>query len=96
MSTSELTAPDGVEVWRFGPSDADSTITGAAGAFCRVGAQRLTPDASGLVTTGPHADGGPQSLEELRGRSQRIGKWGVAPDGLGGGKGALSSLSPAT
>ena len=52
---AELTAPDGVEVWRFGPSDADSTITGAAGAFCRVGAQRLTPEESGLVATGPHA-----------------------------------------
>jgi uncharacterized protein (TIGR03084 family) len=49
----ELTAPDGT-TWRFGPADADSTITGAAGAFCRVGAHRLPPEESGLVTTGPH------------------------------------------
>ena len=51
----ELTAPDGVTVWTFGPEDAPSRITGSAGAFCRVGAQRLTPEASGLVATGPHA-----------------------------------------
>jgi uncharacterized protein (TIGR03084 family) len=50
----ELTAPDGVTTWTFGPADADSTITGPAGAFCRVGAQRLAPADSGLVTTGPH------------------------------------------
>jgi uncharacterized protein (TIGR03084 family) len=50
-----LTAPDG-STWQFGPSDADSTVTGPAGAFCRVGARRLTPEASGLQTSGPHAD----------------------------------------
>src|SRR5262245_50142278 len=48
-----LTGPDG-SIWRYGPADADSSITGSAGAFCRVGAQRLAPDASGLVTEGPH------------------------------------------
>jgi hypothetical protein len=48
-----LTAPDGVTVWTFGPDDAESSITGSAGAFCRVGAQRLAPAASGLVTSGP-------------------------------------------
>ena len=64
---AELTAPDGVEVWRFGPSDADSTITGAAGAFCRVGAQRLTPEESGLVTTGPHAEGALRVLRNYAG-----------------------------
>jgi uncharacterized protein (TIGR03084 family) len=48
-----LTAPDGT-IWRYGREDADSTITGSAGAFCRVGAQRLAPDESGLVTTGPY------------------------------------------
>jgi uncharacterized protein (TIGR03084 family) len=48
-----LTGPGG-EVWRYGPADADSSITGSAGAFCRVGAQRLAPDDSGLVTDGPH------------------------------------------
>jgi uncharacterized protein (TIGR03084 family) len=51
----ELTAPGG-DTWRYGPADADSTITGAAGAFCRVGAQRLAPEDSGLVTTGPHGE----------------------------------------
>ena len=49
----ELTAPDGETVWTFGPEDAESSITGSAGAFCRVGAQRLAPAASGLVTSGP-------------------------------------------
>lgn len=49
----ELTAPDGT-TWRYGSPGAGSTISGPAGAFCRVGAQRLAPDASGLVTTGPH------------------------------------------
>jgi uncharacterized protein (TIGR03084 family) len=48
-----LTGPDG-SVWRYGPADADSSITGSAGEFCRVGAQRLAPDASGLVTEGPY------------------------------------------
>lgn len=51
----ELTAPDGTTVWRYGPPDADSAITGEAGAFCRVAAQRLAPAASGLHATGPYA-----------------------------------------
>lgn len=50
----ELTAPDGVNVWRFGPADAESAITGPAGAFCRVAAHRLEAAKSGLRTTGPH------------------------------------------
>jgi uncharacterized protein (TIGR03084 family) len=50
----ELTAPDGAEVWRFGPQDAESAITGAAGEFCRVAAQRLDPAQAGLNATGPH------------------------------------------
>ena len=41
-------------LWRFGPPDAPSTIRGDAGAFCRVGAQRLRPDDSGLETGGPY------------------------------------------
>jgi hypothetical protein len=49
-----LTAPDGVTRWTFGPDDADSEITGPAGAFCRVAAQRLDPADSGLRATGPH------------------------------------------
>jgi uncharacterized protein (TIGR03084 family) len=51
----QLSGPGG-ETWRYGPPDADSTITGDAGAFCRVGAQRLAPDDSGLITTGPHGE----------------------------------------
>lgn len=60
---AELTAPGGDDVWRFGPPDAPSAIRGAAGAFCRVGAQRLRPDDSGLETTGPD---GPAALRVLR------------------------------
>ena len=50
----ELTAPDGEQVWRFGPPDAESAITGTAGDFCRVAAQRLDPARSGLRASGPH------------------------------------------
>jgi uncharacterized protein (TIGR03084 family) len=50
----ELTAPGG-ERWQFGPADAESSVTGPAGAFCRVAAQRLAPEASGLTVTGPDA-----------------------------------------
>lgn len=51
---AELTGPDGA-TWRYGPAGAESTITGSAGDFCRVGARRLSPDDSKLVTEGPHA-----------------------------------------
>ena len=50
----ELTAPDGTSVWEFGPAEADSGITGPAGEFCRVAAQRLDPTRSGLQASGPH------------------------------------------
>jgi uncharacterized protein (TIGR03084 family) len=50
----ELTAPDG-STWTYGPDDCDSTIRGAAGEFCRVGARRLRPDETSLTTSGPHA-----------------------------------------
>ncbi len=40
---AELTAPDGTTTWEFGPPDAASAITGDAGVFCRVAAQRLPP-----------------------------------------------------
>jgi uncharacterized protein (TIGR03084 family) len=50
----ELTGPDG-QRWEFGPTDAESCISGAAGAFCRVAAQRLAPEAAGLAATGPDA-----------------------------------------
>jgi uncharacterized protein (TIGR03084 family) len=49
-----LTGPDG-ERWEFGPADAESCISGSAAAFCRVAAQRLAPEASGLTTAGPDA-----------------------------------------
>lgn len=58
----ELTGPHG-DVWRYGPPDAASSIVGSAGAFCRVGAQRLSADRSGLVTSGPD---GPTALRLLR------------------------------
>ncbi len=50
----DLTAPDGQATWEYGPADADSAISGPAGAFCRVAAQRLAPDQSGLAATGPY------------------------------------------
>lgn len=59
----ELTAPDGVTMWAFGPAAADSVVRGPAGDFCRVGARRLAPEASELVATGPHAA---QALQVLR------------------------------
>jgi len=58
----ELAAPDGT-TWRYGPPDAESTVTGPAGAFCRVGARRLAPEESGLLAAGPH---GPAALRVLR------------------------------
>ena len=59
----ELTAPDGTATWQFGPQDADSSITGPAGSFCRVAAQRLAPEDSGLAVRGPH---GAAALRVLR------------------------------
>jgi uncharacterized protein (TIGR03084 family) len=50
----ELIGPDG-SVWEFGTPDADSAVHGPAGDFCRVGAQRLRPEQTALVATGPHA-----------------------------------------
>ncbi len=58
----ELTAPDGAS-WRYGPASADSVISGPAGAFCRVAAQRLTPGQSGLRASGPY---GLAALQVLR------------------------------
>ena len=59
----DLTAPDGVTSWEFGPDGAGSAISGPAGDFCRVAAQRMTPEQSGLTATGPH---GPAALHLLR------------------------------
>jgi uncharacterized protein (TIGR03084 family) len=58
----ELTAPDG-DAWHYGPPGAGSVISGPAGAFCRVAAQRLAPEESGLLATGPY---GPAALGVLR------------------------------
>ncbi len=57
-----LAAPDG-GTWELGPDDAGSVITGPAGAFCRVAAQRLDPAGSGLTATGPD---GAAALRVLR------------------------------
>ncbi|WP_030437021.1 maleylpyruvate isomerase family mycothiol-dependent enzyme [Actinoplanes subtropicus] len=51
----DLTAPDG-SAWRFGDPAAENVISGSAGAFCRVGAQRLAPSASGLQTKGAYGE----------------------------------------
>lgn len=51
----ELISPDGSAVWRYGSPDARSAIVGSAGEFCRVAAQRLAPEDSGLRAEGPHA-----------------------------------------
>jgi uncharacterized protein (TIGR03084 family) len=51
----ELTAPDG-DTWTFGDPFVRSSITGPAAAFCRVAAQRLAPEDSGLETSGPHGE----------------------------------------
>ncbi len=47
-----LSGPYG-DTWTFGPQDALSSIAGSAGTFCRVGAQRLTAEESGLEADGP-------------------------------------------
>lgn len=57
-----LTGPD-AETWIFGPDDAESTIAGPAGGFCRVAARRLPPERSGLEVMGPH---GAQALALVR------------------------------
>jgi uncharacterized protein (TIGR03084 family) len=62
----ELTAPDGA-IWCYGPAGADSSITGPAGDFCRVGAQRLAPERSRLVASGPHGGGALRVLRNYAG-----------------------------
>lgn len=48
-----LSAPDGT-TWSYGSPEAESSIIGSAGEFCRVGARRLAPEDAGLVARGPH------------------------------------------
>jgi uncharacterized protein (TIGR03084 family) len=50
----DLVAPDG-SAWRLGDPDAESVISGPAGDFCRVGAQRLPVAEADLRVSGPHA-----------------------------------------
>jgi uncharacterized protein (TIGR03084 family) len=59
----ELTDPGGSETWRYGPVDAESSITGPAGQFCRVAVRRLAPADARLTATGPH---GATALRVLR------------------------------
>ena len=59
----ELTDTAGADVWRYGPADAESAITGPAGEFCRVAARRLAPGDARLTVTGPH---GATALRVLR------------------------------
>jgi uncharacterized protein (TIGR03084 family) len=57
-----LTGPGG-ESWQYGPDDAESSIVGLAGSFCRVGAQRLAPEDAALIASGPY---GAAALRVLR------------------------------
>jgi uncharacterized protein (TIGR03084 family) len=45
--------PDGSGVWRFGPAEAESVITGPARDFCRVAVRRLDPGQTALRAQGP-------------------------------------------
>jgi uncharacterized protein (TIGR03084 family) len=58
----ELSGPSG-ETWTYGPHDAASSICGPAGEFCRVAAQRLSPEAAQLAVSGPY---GREALGVLR------------------------------
>jgi uncharacterized protein (TIGR03084 family) len=57
-----LTGPDG-DMWTFGSDDAESSIVGLAGSFCRVGAHRVAPEDAALIASGPY---GPTALRILR------------------------------
>jgi uncharacterized protein (TIGR03084 family) len=59
----ELSGPAGSGVWRYGPAEAESAITGPAGEFCRVAVRRLAPAEARLTATGPH---GALALRVLR------------------------------
>jgi uncharacterized protein (TIGR03084 family) len=58
----ELSGPE-AETWTFGPPEAESSIRGPAGEFCRVAARRLLPAETHLVGAGPYADA---ALRHLR------------------------------
>ncbi|MER6450803.1 TIGR03084 family protein [Streptomyces venezuelae] len=52
----ELTAPDGPQVWTYGPQDAPQRITGPALDFCLLVTQRAHRADLALTATGPDAD----------------------------------------
>ncbi|GLW03235.1 TIGR03084 family metal-binding protein [Streptomyces lavendulae] len=52
----ELTAPDGHEVWEYGPADAPQRVTGPALDFCLLVTQRAHRADLALTATGPDAD----------------------------------------
>lgn len=51
----ELTAPEGDELWTWGPADAAQRVTGPAHDFCLLVTQRAHPDDLALVAIGPDA-----------------------------------------
>ncbi|MET9362152.1 TIGR03084 family metal-binding protein [Streptomyces sp. NPDC006632] len=52
----ELTAPDGEEVWAYGPEGAQQRVTGPALDFCLLVTQRLHRDDTAVRAEGPDAD----------------------------------------
>jgi uncharacterized protein (TIGR03084 family) len=62
----ELTGPGG-DTWTYGDLDSPSRIVGTAAAFCRVGAQRLAPERSGLETSGPYGEAALRVLRNYAG-----------------------------
>jgi uncharacterized protein (TIGR03084 family) len=64
---AELTAPDGTTTWDFGSPGAASAITGDAGLFCRVAAQRLAPAQAAQAPGAPRAAGAPGAALQTSG-----------------------------
>lgn len=62
-----LRSPDGSTAWTFGEESAPSRIEGDAGTFCRVGAQRLAPEESGLTASGPYGEAALRLLRNYAG-----------------------------
>ncbi|MET9427312.1 MULTISPECIES: TIGR03084 family metal-binding protein [unclassified Streptomyces] len=52
----ELTAPDGTELWTYGPKDADQHVTGPALDFCLLVTQRAHRDDVAVRAEGAEAD----------------------------------------
>ena len=63
----ELVPPGGGPSWTFGSPTAANRITGSSGEFCRVGAQRLRPEDSRLVATGPDGEAALRVLRNYAG-----------------------------